>query len=196
VYVLAVLALVSSGHPDKARALVHRVALWVADRYEQGAGRAEFDASPTRELEFLLGYPFEGVGVEPRTASLLATALCDLSAFLGDPIFFSDVVNEFMAVDVAFEYFQASDTAGQFRIDGVDVLQFPNIEYNDSLGAFTDLTFANHVTNEARSLALAGELGPGSYAALMLLLRDRYFPSLWVSLAASRAQGATSAGSE
>lgn len=187
--VLAVLALVACGRQDDARALVRKAAVWVADRYEEGAGLAEFDAPAVREVEFLLGHPFEGVGVEPRTSSLLATALCDLAAFLGDDVFFADVVNEFSAVDIAFQYFQPSDTAGQFRIDGTDVIQYPNVEYSETAGAFADFTFGNHVTSEPRQFRLAETAGVGSYGALMLLLRDRYFPSLWPALAASRAVG-------
>lgn len=185
--VLAVLALVACGRADEARALVRKSAVWVADRYESGVGLAEFDAPAVREVEYLLGHPFEGVGVEPRTSSLLATALADLAAFVGDAAFFSDVVNEFSAVDLAFQFFQPSDTAGQFRIEGADVVQYPNVEYGESVGVFADLSFGNHVTSEPRSFRLVETVGVSSYGALMLLLRDRYFPSLWPALAGPRA---------
>ena len=63
----------------------------------------------------------EGVGVEPRTSSLLATALRDLAAFLGEDVFFADVVNEFSAVDFTFgnhvtsepRQFRLAETVGQ-----------------------------------------------------------------------------------
>jgi hypothetical protein len=178
-YVAAGLALVATGHQDELRALLNRVVIWVADRYEQGMGLAEFDAPPLREVQFLLGFPFRGVGVEPRTSSLLATVLCDLAAFLGDQAFFANVVNEFKAVELAFEYFQPLDTEGQFEIEGEDVRQYPNVEYTDAPGVFADFAFGTHVRDEPRSFALADRVGLPPYAGLMLLLRDRYFPGLW-----------------
>lgn len=181
--VLATLALSASGDREVAVGLVRRAAVWVADRYDDGGGLAEFDALPVREVEMLLGHPFEGVGATTRRSSLLATALSDLAAFLGDDQFFSDVVNEFRAADIAFQYFQTADSPGQFRLDGNDVTQFPNVEYSQQAGRFIDLAFGNHVLDEARSFQLAETVGVNAYAALCLLLRDRYFPSLWPKMA-------------
>jgi Restriction endonuclease len=181
--VAAVLALVAVRQTDAARCLLHRVTLWVADRYDRGAGLAEFDASAEREVEYLLGYPFSGVHVERRSSSLLATVLCDLAAFMEDAQFFLDVVNELAAVDIKCEYFQVHDTDGQFRIEGADVVQYPSVEYRDELSSFSELDFGSHVPNEVRTFALEAVVGPGPFVGLMLLLRDRYFPALWPRLA-------------
>jgi hypothetical protein len=135
-----------------------------------------------RELDLLLGFPFAGVRAEKRSGSLLATALCDLAAFGGDHQVYCDVVNELLAVQIAFQYYQPRDTLGQFVLDGDDVLQYPNVEYDEELSRFTDAKFANHIANEERTFKLVGSLGPQCYAALMLLLRDRYFPLLWPAL--------------
>jgi hypothetical protein len=181
--VLGALALVGGGHSLVARDLVHRAVVWVADRYERGMGLAEFDASPTHEVNLLLGFPFEGLSIETRGDSLLATALCDLAAFLADETLYADVVNEFGAVEIAFNYFQTPDTIDQFHIDGAGVVQYPNVEYESSLSAFTEGRYATHISSEPRTFRLANQLGPTPYAALMLLLRDRYFPFIWPVLA-------------
>jgi hypothetical protein len=117
--------------------------------------------------------------VLPRRSSLLATALADLAALVGDGTFFTDVVNELVATDVAFEYFQPRDTLGQFLIEGVDVLQYPNVEHETGAPAFDAFGFGSHVIAEEKYFRLCHELGPAPYAGLMLLLRDRYFPTLW-----------------
>lgn len=177
--VLGVLALCVAGHRTLANDLLANATVWVADRYEQGFGLAEFDADPDRELAVLFGYPFDRVQVKPIRSSFIATALCDLAAFLGDNAVYQDVVNEFLAVEIAFSYWQVRDTDGQFHIDGQDVLQYPNIEYESDPGTFSDRRFASHIADEEPSFRLATELGPAPFAVLMLLLRDRYFPSLW-----------------
>lgn len=160
-----------------ATGLIERLTIWVADRHENGIGLAESDATPEREVEVLLRFALDA----PPAGSLLATALCDLASFPNVPQLFDDVLNDLLAVDVAFQYYQCNDTEGQFRIDGDDVLQFPNVNYSLS-GTFESLDFGSHFASEVRGFKLLDQLGPQAYVVLMLLLRDRYFPTVWASL--------------
>jgi hypothetical protein len=65
--------------------LLRRVTVWLCDRHEQGMGLANVDAEEETETRILLGYPFEALPVEHASGSLLASAVCDLAAFLATP---------------------------------------------------------------------------------------------------------------
>lgn len=176
--VAAVLGLLDAGRPDLARDLIQRATVWLCERQEKGGGLAPLEAAPSEEVAKLIGYPFGAAGKRP--SSFLATVLCDLSAFIGDPELYEDVVNDIKAVDLVPQYWQAQDTAGQFSVGGEDVIQYPSgLDYRDAYTPFGDRQFATHIRNEPEKFRLADVVNPASYLGLMLLLRDRYFPTLW-----------------
>jgi hypothetical protein len=175
-----VLALLQGGWPDAARHLLRRATVWLCDRHEKGSGLAQLEDTAYAEVATLIGYPFEAVAVSKSPSSFLATVLCDLSAFAGDPQLYEDVVNDIKAVEIVPQYWQAQDTAGQFSVGGDDVIQYPSgLDYKDEYTSFEARQFATHIRNEAESFRLTDKVNPASYLGLVLLLRDRYFPTLW-----------------
>ena len=159
--------------------------MWLCDRYQDGNGLASVEASANEEVSLLLGQPQDGL---PRQLSFLATVLSDLAAFLGNGEFYSNVVNDVKATRIYPEYWQTKDTLGQFLIDGEDVIQYLNIEYDDALASpFEQWHFAEHIREETRAYEMAHRIGPSGYLAVMLLLRDRYFPTLWPGMVARTA---------
>ena len=187
--VLPVLALIEGQRADIAGKLLHSVIVWLCDRYEKGTGLADVEASADIEVEILLGYAFDFLGPRPSPDSLLATVACDLVAFLGDKKLYRDAVNDIKATRIFPGYYQVKDTLGQFRIDGDDVLTYPNVEYSDELiDPFEAYTFAAHIGSEPKTYAVVPLAGPMALMSIMLLLRDRYFPTLWPMLAKPRTQ--------
>lgn len=184
--VLPTIALYDSSWADSARELLHRAAVWLCDRYQEGFGLASSEAAPYTEVTTLFGYPFEFVSEKPSGGSFLASVICDLAAFLGDKQFYSDVVNDIKACRIFPLYWQALDTVGQFRIEGTDVITYPNVQYEDVVTEFDSFEFAEHIVHEPRSFRLAQIVGPLGFMTLMLLLRDRYFPTIWPSLIQKR----------
>lgn len=172
---VAVLALLKFGKEDKALHMIKRATIWLCDRNENGAGLAHIDATVEQELEQLLGYPFPGLGVVHEHSSLLASALVDLSAFIGDKEFYSDVVNDLKLFKIIPEYYQTSDSLGQFLIDHDEVTQYPGIEFTDVLAE----GYSPYAATEPPVFRLFDRLGFAAYMSLSLFLRDRYFPSLW-----------------
>jgi hypothetical protein len=183
----ATLALVAGGRTDVARVLASNSMVWVSNRYVDGVGLASVDDSPDEEIATLLFFPFEGVKIDRRSHSLLVTMLADLAARFA-PSLYKDVVNDIQACKIVPSYFQPVDTEGQFNIDGDDVIQYPNVEFDAEVDVVDGLSYAEHIRAECRSFNVADVVGPPSYLALGLLLRDRYFPTLWPALLA----GATS----
>jgi hypothetical protein len=168
-----------------ARTLLTDVTNWLCDRYERGLGLASVEADELVETNTLLGYPFASVPIDRPTGSFLATAVCDLAAFLGDEGFYSDVVNDIIAAKIYPEYWQAQDSAGVCRIESADVIEFPNIRYEDTLTDFREYRFAEHIRHEVDSFRVAEALGPQSLVMLAVFLRDRYFPKAWPILASN-----------
>jgi hypothetical protein len=181
----AVLALQHSGRTDAVRDLLQRAAVWLCDRQEKGSGLAPLEATAYAEVATLIGYPFEAVTVGKHPSSFLATVLCDLSAFVGIPQLYEDVVNDIMAVEIVPQYWQAQDTEGQFSVGADDVIQYPTgLDYKEQYTDFEAREFATHIRNEPDKFRLTDSVSPSSYLGLILLLRDRYFPTLWRSLSA------------
>lgn len=180
----AVLALLHAGRHDAARGLLRRAAVWLCDRQEKGSGLAQLEDTVDAEVATLIGYPFKFIGVAKRPSSFLATVLSDLTAFAGDPQLYEDVVNDIKAVELVPQYWQAQDTAGQFSVGADDVIQYASLDYQDEYTPFDARQFAAHIRTEPERFRLTEAVSPASYLGLILLLRDRYFPTLWPLLTA------------
>ena len=86
------------------------------------------------------------------------------------------------AAKIAPQYWQVPDTTSLFILDGEDIITYPNIDYSDDYLPFESFTFADHMKHESRSFAITELTGPFGPFLMMLLLRDRYFPTLWPQL--------------
>jgi hypothetical protein len=178
--VWATLALVGEGKKDLAKTLIKRSVTWLCDRVEKGFGIGRYESDAYEETAILLGYPFDAVEVEPNRCSFLATMLVDLAAFIGDKGLYSDLVNDFEACDVVYNYWQFPDTTAIFTIDNRDCMNYPNIPHQYSLDdEFDDFNYAEHIKHEPDSFEIASKVGPHSLILISLLLKDRYFPKVW-----------------
>jgi hypothetical protein len=181
--VLPVIVLCTTSRRDSAREILRRAVIWLCDRYEEGWGLAALEADPYDEVVTLLGYPFEFIPEQGRSGSFLASVISDLSAFLDDRQFYSDVVNDIKASRIHPQYWQVSDTDSLFSIDGPDVITYPHVEYADNMTDFQSYDFAEHIVHESRVFQVDKLVGSLGLMSLMLLLRDRYFPTIWSRLA-------------
>lgn len=173
------LALGESGHGEVTRDWLHRAAVWLCDRHEAGAGLARLEASAEEEAVTLLGADFEFLGVERQKVSLVAPVLADLAAWLGEAELYGDIVNDLHAVGVVPHFFQPCDSEGAFRFEAPDVFTYPRVTYQDALSPFEERRFASHIARDPSRLLLSEAAGLDAFAAVSLLLRDRYFPGLW-----------------
>jgi hypothetical protein len=173
------LALLQAGKVDKAYALVKRSVVWLCDRVEKGFGIARYEADEHEETYALLGYPFDFIKVEKNRSSLLATIASDLAAFMGDKEFYADIVNDFEACEIVYNYWQVQDTAAIFTIDTEECLAYPNISHQYSMENFEDFNYAEHIKYEPSSFQITQKAGMSSLVLLSVLLKDRYFPKMW-----------------
>jgi hypothetical protein len=180
--VLAILLLLNARRGDVASTLLERTTIWLCDRYEDRAGLAGVEADEYVETNVLLGHAFEFIDVQHRPDSFLATALMDMAAFYGDSKFYEDIVNDIKAVRIYPQYWQAQDTVGAVRVEGNDVLQYPNVVFADVLRAESP-AYAEHVTVESNQFRFVEIYGSSAAVVIMALLRDRYFPKLFPLLA-------------
>jgi hypothetical protein len=183
--VLPVIALHITSRSDVALDFLRNVTVWLCDRYEEGWGLAFVEEDTYGEIITLFGYPFEFIAQQERSGSLLASVVSDLVAFLGDKQLYGDVVNDIKASRIHPEYWQVSHPKGLFSIGASDVIVYPYVEYKDTLEDFESYDFAEHVIHELRSFQVEDYVGPLSLMSLMLLLRDRYFPTIWPLLVGS-----------
>jgi hypothetical protein len=181
--VLAVILLCNERHHVVARDVLRNTTIWLCDRKDLGAGLASFEADEMAETATLVGFPFEAIDVKPSQDSFLASALCDLAAFLGDAELYRDIVNDIRASSIFPEYWQPSDSVSACRIDSKDIISYPNIEYNEEITPFLEYRYGDHIVHEPKTFLIAEELDSTVLVILMLFLRDRYFPTYWSQLA-------------
>lgn len=173
------LALIQAGRNDQAAALIKKSVVWLCDRVEKGYGIARYDADENEETYTLLGYPFDFIKVERNRSSFLATVLSDLAAFMGDKGFYADIVNDFEACEIVYNYWQVPDTKAIFTIDTEECLAYPNIPHQYSMTDFEDFNYAEHIRHEPSSFQITERAGLSSLVLLSVLLKDRYFPKMW-----------------
>lgn len=112
--------------------------------------------------------------------SLLAVALLDTACLLQDREIYNGLRKDILAVNVVPHYYQAADTVGQFEYAATDIVRFPNVEFMKIMPAFEAFVHDNHLNGEVRP-KLASAIGDGAYVATSLLMRDRWFPRLWIA---------------
>lgn len=177
------LALLREGRNDIATDLIKCSAIWLCDRVEKGFGIARYEADAYEETAVLLGYPFDAVKVEPNRCSFLATILVDLAAFIGDKELYADLVNDFEACGIVYNYWQFPNTAAIFTIENGECTNYPNIPHQYSQDhEFDDFNYAEHIKHEPDSFTICSEARPWSLILISLLLKDRYFPKMWTSI--------------
>jgi hypothetical protein len=93
------------------------------------------------------------------------------------------VVNEAIACDLILPYWQPHDSTGSYSIEAEDVVGFPNIDFQDDWTPFHNFAWAEHITSEPDRFGFVEMFGDSAAVAVMILLRERYFPRLWPRLA-------------
>lgn len=179
------LALLQSGKQDEAVELVKQSAVWLFDRVQNGFGLARYEADEQTETNTLLGYPFDFVNTEKNKNSFLATIVADLAAFIEDKQLYSDIVNDAEACEIAYNYWQFPDTKAIFTILTEECRNYPNIPHQDSINSFDDFEYSLHLKDEPESFQIVDKIGKESLILLSILLKDRYFPTLWKRIISS-----------
>jgi hypothetical protein len=177
--VWVILALVQSKNEDKALQLLKKSTVWLCDRVEKGFGLARYEADEYGETITLLGYPFDFIKVDKNRSSFLATILADLAAFVGNKEFYADVINDFEACEISYNYWQFPDTKAIFEIETEECRAYPNIPHQHTLNTFEDFDYSEHIKLEPQSFRIVDKLGKPSLILLSVLLKDRYFPTMW-----------------
>lgn len=180
--VLPILALCSAERRESALQLIRNSTIWLCDRYQEGLGIANIAANAYEEISTLLGYAFDFIKVRKSKGSFAATVISDLSAFLGEKDLYADVVNDIKAANIVPQYWQIPDTSSLFSIEGEDIIAYPRSEYVDDLVPFDTFAFAEHIKHEIPSFSITEHTGSIGLMFMTLLMRDRYFPTLWPSL--------------
>lgn len=135
---IAPVLLVSMDEPERVRDFIVRAAVWVADRYDKdqsAIGLAGTGATPIDEIRRLLSGPYVQ-DARRRPESYLACVLTDLAGLLSAGTdLYTDVVNEFLAVDVFPQCVLAGETRAHWKPGGPGTRLIARVEYRDSLPA-------------------------------------------------------------
>lgn len=177
--VWAMLALIQAGKTEQSKALVQKSVVWLCNRVENGFGIARYDAGEDEETYTLLGYPFDFIRIEKNRSSLLATITADLAAFMGDKEFYADIINDFEACEVVYNYWQVPDTKAILTVETEECLAYSNVPHQFTLTDFEDFDYSEHIKSEPSSFQITQKVGMSGLVLLSVLLKDRYFPKIW-----------------
>lgn len=167
--------------------------IWLCDRVEKGSGLARYEADEYEETITLLGYPFDFIKVEKNRSSYFATALADLAAFMDQKEFYADIINDFDACQIAYNYWQFPDTKAIFRVGTEECLGYQNIPHQYSIDRFEDFRYAEHIKYEPSSYRITEKMGVTGLVLLSVFLKDRYFPKMWKEILKGENQNACKA---
>jgi len=181
-YVPPVLALLHASKSQAASKLLAETTVFVCDRLEDGKGIAGPYATPEEELEWVFATLLPALQVHHRRNCLIATVLCDLAAMTCDESTYKDVLNDLLAAGAAFWFLTVPDTPVQFGLPGKGSIMFPNIEYVEEAPDLNGMNFGNHLETVPETYKLTSMLGTNAYLLLSFLMRDRYFPKLWLQM--------------
>jgi hypothetical protein len=165
---------------EVARLFLERATVWLCDRHERGElGLAGTDASPTEEIEYLIGTPFDSIERAPRRESLIAAAVLDLCVAVGLGDLYSDVYNDVEAVRLHAWVLRLASGPDQYLRAGFANRLDPSVDFSEKLPDDPDQAAPHHADAAGRELVRAGRAW--DLLAVSSALRDRWF---WPALRA------------
>jgi hypothetical protein len=152
---------------------LNNVTIWLCNRYEN-LGLCSLGATEQEEIEQLLSEHLTGYIFSNRKTSFIANSLLDLSYLIGDSEFYANIANELKAVSIIPEFYHILDFDSLFTYDHPKILSQHDSEFSLELKD----NYSPMIEYERREskLRIVGE--GNEFLYLMILLRDRYFPTL------------------
>jgi hypothetical protein len=158
---------------DAALELLRGAAVWLCDAYERDhLGLAAVDATPTEEVERLLGGSLEWVKHERRRDSVIATVLLDLAAALDFDELYADIRNDIEAVGIYPRVLRLAEGPDQFDRAGLENSLDPNVDFAENLEEALPIA-PHHADAAGKDLCEAGRAW--DLLAISSALRDRHF---------------------
>ena len=145
------------------------ITVWLCDRYEQN-GIAPIGYKPDEEYEQIISEYLSGLTFHERKTSFIASIILDICFYLGDDKLYSDIANDFRAVEIIPEYFHVNEIDQLFDYDKI----VTQTDHDFSLELKTD--FAEYV--KYRDAKFNITLQKQEALLLMFQLKDRYFPKI------------------
>jgi hypothetical protein len=178
--VAAVLLLALCGKNEAVVPFMRSITKWIADYYDEGNfGLASPYATPTEEVAYLLGAPFEAISLKPRRESYLASTILDLASVLENPEIYDLARNEFLAVDIVLPVIEVDDDASQYSLHMGAPRFEPSMPFEEYWRG-TDLwKNAPHHQRGISTHYPEQVGGPWDQIALSCILRDRQFVKSW-----------------
>lgn len=159
--------LIKRGLIDAVKKYLNNIAVWLCDRYENN-GLASIGSELGAEYEQIMSEYLSGLDFEKRRTSYLAKNILDLCVIINDQELFTNITNDFKAVNIIPEFFCLVSEGDLFDYKNVITqyvedtsLKFDN--YRNEIIKSTDHNMVPNITDKEAII-------------LTYLLRDRCFP--------------------
>jgi len=148
---------------------------WVANYYDAGEGLASLDAPPSEELAYLTSGPLEHITLQPRSTSLIASAVLDAVSVLQRSDLYELALNEYLAVGASPYVIEVPDNTDQYTRDGSTITCEVNPAYDQQWDPNGPTAAHHRRCPDAYQLVSRGRVW--EHLALTAVLRDRWFTS-------------------
>ncbi len=157
---------------EELKIFLNNCCVWICDRYQEN-GIAFIGSTRQEEYEQILSEYLTGLKFNRTKISFTAAIILDIVAFMADADLYSKVANEFMAVNIIVEYF--------FIDDANNLLDYSKIKTQSDCDYKLQLedNYASYI--EYRNKNFEVKVPEEQLLLLSFLLRDRYFPQVFLN---------------
>ena len=163
---------------ERCRRLIHDTAVWLVDRHMDGFGLACPWEGERRDVDQLLGVPFNFVELRHQHDSYIATALLELASLGGFVELYNDTLNDILLAQIRLPFLQIVDSPGQFLPSAPDAMMFANVEYPEPWPGNATWPFASHQKAVSTAWAFVKTRFPWVGFQNTLCCRDRIYPGI------------------
>jgi len=168
---LVALVLIKLEEIDILKKYLINITVWLCDRYEQN-GIAPIGYKRDEEYEQIISEQLSGLSFHERKTCFISAIILDICFYIGDEELYSNIANDFRAVEIIPEYYHVYERNQLFSYDYV----VTQTDHEFSLELRSD--FAKYISYRKEKFELNFE--ENQAILLMFLLRDRYFPEIFL----------------
>lgn len=150
---------------------INNITVWLCDRYEEH-GLSTLGLNKQFEFEHLLSEYISGLDFTNTKSSFIANILLDIAYQLEDEEFYENVANDLKAVEIIPEHYHVLNEQALFSYDHISIVT--SSDHDFSLQRIENYT--KIITHEREELKISEF--KITFLFLLILLRDRYFPSV------------------
>ena len=170
--VFIALTLLKINEIKRLKKFLNNVTVWLCDRYEKdGIGLGFIGANLREEIEQLLSEHLSGYIFNYRKTSFIAACVLDIAYLIGDKELYENIANDLRASNIILEFFHVLNNNSLYKHNHIEIIKSSDHDFSSDFCENYSQPIQYERENNSISLRTNGLF------FIMILLRDRYFPT-------------------